>query len=238
MYVSADRLSIRTSRKAEERRVFTGLIETRGHLRRLERRGPGIRLTIGADAGFVSKLELGESVSCDGACLTVVGASGDAFSVDASAETLGSTTLAKRRVGDSLHLERALALGARLGGHLVTGHIDGTGALEDKTPLGDSLRLVFKAPSQVARYLIPKGSIAIDGVSLTINHVDGMNFDVVLIPHTQSVVRLAEKKVGDEVNLEADLIGKYVEHLLSKHQRSAPPSQVSEALLREAGFVS
>mgnify|MGYP002883706924 CR=1 FL=1 len=218
--------------------MFTGLIETTGEIRRLERRGPGVRVSITTGSTFVSELELGESVACDGACLTVVEATDDTFVVEASGETLAHTTLSNRRIGDSLHLERALALGARLGGHLVTGHVDTIGRVREKTAMGESTVMIFDAPPTVSRYIIPKGSISIDGVSLTVNGTDESGFDVVLIPHTQSVVNLAKKRVGDSVNLEADLIGKYVEHLLSTQERGPSSSRVSEALLREAGFVS
>lgn len=186
---------------------------------------------------MVAELTLGESVAVDGACLTVIEATGDAFAVDASAETMKRTTLGQRRPGDRLHLERALRLGDRLGGHLVTGHIDATGAVRASEPLGEALRVTFDAPPHLHRYLVAKGSIAIDGVSLTINTVDAAGFDVVLVPHTQSVVHLHHKAPGARVNLEADIIGKYVERLLTARDADPPAPGVDLALLTKSGFI-
>ncbi len=219
--------------------MFTGLIETTGHLRRIEPRGPGVQLTLAAPRAMVAELVLGESVAVDGACLTVIRADADAFVVDASAETMKRTTLGDRRVGDGVHLERALRLGDRLGGHIVAGHVDATGAVRTTEPLGEALRMVFDAPPEIRRYLVPKGSIAIDGVSLTVNTVDERGFDVVLIPHTQSVVHLHAKTAGARVNLEADLIGKYVERLLAWRdgEDSRLGGGVDLALLARSGFV-
>ncbi len=219
--------------------MFTGLIETAGTLRRLEPRGPGVRLVVGAPRAMVAELTLGESVAVDGACLTVIGASGDCFEVDASAETMDRTTLGDRRVGDRVHLERALRLGDRLGGHLVAGHIDATGTVRRVEALGEALVVYFDAPPEVARYLVPKGSIAVDGVSLTVNTVDAAGFSVALVPHTLTIVHLHQKKVGARVNLEADLIGKYVERLLAGRQDEAgrSGSGVDLEMLARAGFV-
>ena len=136
----------------------------------------------------------------------------DRFTVDASAETMQRTTLGERRVGDALHLERALRLGDRLGGHWVTGHVDGVGALSERTPLGEAEQLWFSAPPQVMKYLVDKGSIAIDGASLTVNEVEESRFSVVLIPHTQGVLKLSKAPLGSSVNLEADILGKSVSY--------------------------
>ena len=218
--------------------MFTGLIEAQGRITRLAPRGPGVQIGVHAGQAFVESLTVGDSVACDGACLTVVTTQGQDFTVDASSETMNRTTLSMRRVGDPLHLERALALGDRLGGHLVTGHVDTTGILRSTRRIGETLHMSFAAPEPIRRYLIPKGSITIDGVSLTVNGVDQHGFDIVLIPHTQSVVHLHGKQAGSLVNLEADLIGKYVEHLLEQPERSAPVSRVNMALLKNAGFIS
>lgn len=218
--------------------MFTGLVEMSGRLRRAEPRGPGTRLVIEATAAMVAELTLGESVAVDGACLTVIDATGPSFAVDASAETMQRTTLGDRRPGDRLHLERALRLSDRLGGHLVAGHVDATGNIRAVEPLGEALRMQFDAPPEVRRYLVAKGSIAIDGVSLTVNTVDAAGFDVVLVPHTQSVVHLHHKRQGARVNLEADLIGKYVERLLTWRDGDArPASGVDLALLSKSGFI-
>lgn len=218
--------------------MFTGLVETCGTLRRLVRQGPGARLTLGAPAALVAALQLGESVAVDGVCLTVVAVAGDQFEVEASGETLARTTLGDRRVGDRVHLERALRLSDRLGGHLVSGHVDDTGRVRQMQASGASLAVSFDAPAAVAKYLVPKGSIAVDGVSLTVNEVDERGFQVVLIPHTQNVVHLAEKQPGDRVNLEADLIGKYVERLLSwRSPIEGPRTGVDMDLLARNGFL-
>ena len=203
--------------------MFTGLIETTGTLRRVEARSAGVTVTIGAPRSLVAALSLGESVACDGACLTVTRFGDDAFTVDASAETLARTTLGDRRPGDPLHLERALRLGDRLGGHIVAGHVDATGAVAAKSRLGEALRLDVSVPPSLLRYLVEKGSVAIDGVSLTVNTVDDAagTFSVVLIPHTQGVVTLHQRAVGARVNLEVDVLGKYVERLLGRGPREA-----------------
>ena len=222
--------------------MFTGLIEATGTLRRVAPLPKGVTLTIGAPRAMVAELTLGESVACDGACLTVTRWGDDWFSVDASAETMARTTLGERRPGHSLHLERATKVGDRLGGHIVAGHVDATGRLVRKRPLGEAVELEFSAPPAAARYLVEKGSIAIDGVSLTVNTVDddAGSFSVVLIPHTQGVVTLADRPVGGRVNLEADVIGKYVERLLSYKGGAGAGHKAPLNLetLARAGFMS
>lgn len=218
--------------------MFTGLIETTGTLRRAVPKGPGSTLTIAAPAAMVAELTTGESVAVDGACLTVTTHGGDAFDVDASAETLACTTLGDRRPGDNLHLERAMKLGDRLGGHIVAGHVDATGTIRSVEPLGSALRMVIAAPEAVMRYLVVKGSIAVDGISLTVNEVLADAFSLVLIPHTQSIVHLHKKRAGARVNLEADLLGKYVERLLQPRTESqGQPGGIDLALLARHGFV-
>lgn len=215
--------------------MFTGLVETSGTLRRVEPRGQGVTLTIAAARELVGELTDGESVAVDGACLTVTSASGDCFTVDASAETMARTTLGARRSGDPLHLERALRMGDRLGGHLVSGHIDGTGTVVETRPVGEAVEFTFEAPPNVARYLVDKGSVCVDGISLTVNEVDGARFSVVLIPHTQSIVHLHRKRAGERVNLEADLVGKYIERLMPPRGDDRSPLDL-ETLAR-AGFT-
>jgi riboflavin synthase len=218
--------------------MFTGLIETAGTLRRTTPQGPGATLSIGAPAALVAELTAGESVAVDGACLTVTTFGGDHFEVDASGETLARTTLGDRRVGDTLHLERALRLGDRLGGHIVAGHVDATGTVRSVAPAGQALELIVAAPPEVMRYLVPKGSIAVDGVSLTVNTVLDDAFSLVLIPHTQSIVHLHRKKPGARVNLEADLLGKYVERLLRpRPDASGPRSPIDLEFLARHGFA-
>lgn len=195
--------------------MFTGLIEITGRLRRKVYNGPGATLVIEAPRDMVAELSLGDSVAVDGACLTVTRTTGDAFEVEASAETLDKTTLGDRDPGDGVHLERALRVGDRLGGHLVTGHVDTAGTVRAKAPLGQALQMHFDVPAAQRRYLVPKGSITIDGISLTVNEVDEAGFSVVLIPHTQGIVQLHTRRVGQRVNLEMDILGKYIERLLA-----------------------
>ena len=195
--------------------MFTGLIETRGRIAKIDRKGRGATLTITAPPKLVSELTLGESVAVDGACLTVTHSGSGQFRVDASSETMERTTLQSRKINDEVHLERALRLGDRLGGHWVTGHIDAVGTLRSQTPLGEAVQMWFNAPAPLMRYLVSKGSIAIDGASLTVNEVDQEGFSVVVIPHTQGVLNLTNRRPSSSVNLEMDLIGKYVERLLS-----------------------
>lgn len=213
--------------------MFTGLIEAVGHVRRVERRGPGAQIQLGAPPSMVAELTLGESVAVDGACLTVVRFGGDAFTVDASGETMARTTLGERRGGEAVHLERAMRLGDRFGGHIVAGHVDATGRVERVAPAGEALEMWISAPAEAERYLIEKGSIAVDGVSLTLNALAPGRFSVTLIPHTQRVIHLAEKRPGARVNLETDIIGKYVERLLGR----ATGRPVDVDLLSRAGFL-
>lgn len=159
---------------------------------------------------------LGESIAIDGACMTVVRSEGPLFSVEVSPESLDKTTLGDRAEGDLVNLERAMSVGDRFGGHFVSGHIDETGRLVSIEDVGACLRMTFELPPALCRYVIPKGSITIDGISLTVNGLDieGNQFDVMIVPHTQSETSLAQRKPGDRINLEVDMLGKYVERLL------------------------
>lgn len=224
--------------------MFTGLIERIGQIRRVTRQALGVSLSIGVDAGFVAELALGDSVAVNGVCLTVTSKLGDFFTVDVSAESLSRSVLKHVKPNDSVQLERALRLGDRLGGHLVTGHVDAVGRLVRVESLGESLQLWFEAPAEIARFLVEKGSIAIDGASLTINAVcdqaSGARFSVVLIPHSQEKLLLSQKSPGAEVDLEADIIGKYVERLLGRggeQKTVSGESGVTLDLLARAGFM-
>jgi len=197
--------------------VFTGIITAVGTVEDVRVTAAGKRFTI--DSGWSSPgLELGESIAIEGACMTVVAFDGARFEVEVSPESLACTTLGDLRPGSAVNLERAMAVGDRLGGHFVSGHVDGVGAIVGMEPAGDCLEVTFRAPPDVQRYLIAKGSITVDGISLTVNGVhdtdDGGRFDVMIIPHTRENTSLRGKGVGSAVNLEADLLGKYVERLL------------------------
>ena len=193
--------------------MFSGIVEEMGVIKSLVPGLAGARLSI--LTGIVLKdLQLGESVSVSGACLTAAEVGEADFAVDVSVETLGVTTLGTLTAGAAVNLERALKLNDRLGGHLVTGHVDGTGLLRKRTQAGNTLLLTLEVPEPILRYCIPKGSITVDGVSLTINSVSENGVSVAIIPHTAKVTTLGLKQPGDAVNLESDLIGKYVERLL------------------------
>ncbi len=191
--------------------MFTGLVEGTGKLRSRARRGPGYRLEIETDLG---PLELGESISVNGACLTVAAMTHGAFEADISLETADKTTLGRIGPGSSVNLERSLRLGDRLGGHLVSGHVDGVGVVRSVSAVGEAQRVVITAPAELAPFIAAKGSVALDGVSLTVNAVRGAELEIMLIPHTQQVTNLGRLAPGTEMNLEVDLLARYVVHYL------------------------
>lgn len=193
--------------------MFTGLVQAVGTVRDTRPASGGVVLAI--EAPFES-LVLGESIATDGTCLTVTRDLGDGFEAHASTETLAKTTLGGLRKGSRVHLERALAMGDRLGGHIVTGHVDGVGTLVERRPVGDNLEVTFEVPETLAPFLAPKGSITVDGVSLTVNRVRGTRFDVMLVPFTQKETKLGQIPVHGRVNLEVDVLAKYVARLLGK----------------------
>ncbi len=193
--------------------MFTGIIQTTGRIARRASPGAGARLTI-ATSRRLPALALGESIAINGACLTVTGLRDRSFTVDLSPETLRCTTLGRATPAMRVNLERALRVGDRLGGHIVLGHVDGVGRLEAIKPDGDWVLYRFRAPRALAPYLVEKGSIAIDGVSLTIFGCRGPSFTVALIPHTLAETNLGERKPGDAVNLEADVLLKHIEAML------------------------
>lgn len=195
--------------------MFTGIVTDVGQVRHIEKRGD-THVVIGTQYD-VSAIEIGASVACSGACLTVVdkGSAKDRwFAVTASAETLSKTNIGNWKTGDAVNLERPMRVGDELGGHIVTGHIDGVAEVVSVTPEGESTRLLFQAPAELARFIAPKGSVALDGVSLTVNEVDGARFGVNIIPHTQKVTTFGKLKPGMKVNLEVDLMARYVARLV------------------------
>lgn len=222
--------------------MFTGLIEGTGTLVRIDRHGPDAKMVLRADFAL-DKVVLGESIAVDGACLTVVSYQKDLFTLDVSAETLNRTTLGRKPPGSRFNLERAMRLGDRLGGHLVSGHVDGIGVLKNRYPEGRSWRLAFGMPPELARYVIAKGSIAINGISLTVNGCESEQFDVNIVPHTAQATTIGDWQTGTEVNLETDLIGKYVEKMVrawtspGSSQSGTPSSSISADFLRKHGFV-
>ena len=224
--------------------VFTGLVETVGKLEARAARGPGARLSI---ATSLPSLALGESISVSGVCLTVDAVTKTGFEADTSGETLEKTTLGGLSIGARVNLERALTLEKGLGGHMVTGHVDGVGTLVSRSPLGEAERLVFRFPAALGRFIAPKGSVAVDGISLTVNGVTGDTFDVAIIPRTRQETCIGELGPGGAVNLEVDVLARYVLRALDskagaadKDAASATGSAADAAmveLLRKNGYM-
>lgn len=196
--------------------MFTGIVTALGSLREVQPIGGGhdMRLVIGVEPEFLAGAVVGCSIACSGACLTAVDLYADSFSANASAETLSKTTLGQWKPGRRINLERSLKLGDELGGHLMSGHVDGVGEVLSATPENASVRWRFRAPAHVAPHIAAKGSIAIDGVSLTVNEVDGAEFGVNIIPHTAAVTSFGTLQPGDAVNLEIDTLARYVARLM------------------------
>lgn len=216
--------------------MFTGLIETVGALAVVARHGQDVRLTVRTGTMAAAELRVGDSVAVSGVCLTAVALTADGFSADVSAETLACTTLGEMGVGSRVNLERALLPTTRMGGHLVSGHVDGVGVVHRITTVGASRVMTFTVPSNLSRYIAAKGSICIDGVSLTVNHVQQDSFDVNIIAHTAAVTTLGDYTVGRRVNIEVDLLARYLERLVQREVSAE--SGITRALLVEHGFVA
>ncbi|OGQ97045.1 MAG: riboflavin synthase subunit alpha [Deltaproteobacteria bacterium RIFOXYD12_FULL_57_12] len=210
--------------------MFTGIIQGKGRIIESRPAGGGMVFVLEADFDLVDPEE-GESIAVNGVCLTAKAIAGRRFAVDVSPESLARTTLGRLAHGKTVNLERALRLSDRLGGHLVSGHVDGVASVLDVRPEGDFVRYTFGIPANLAKYIIEKGSIAVNGISLTVNSCDAQVFAVAIIPHTLKITTMGSLKKGASVNIEVDLIGKYVEKLLAvKHE----PGQVAESRLNPA----
>ena len=195
--------------------MFTGIITALGTIDEIITKADGdVRLGI-MTPWDCTTIPLGASIACSGVCLTVVAVSGGRFDVDVSAETMAVTTLAAWQEGTQINLERALAMGDELGGHIVSGHVDGIGTLISVDRDGDGYRLVIEAPEDLAPLIAPKGSVAVDGISLTVNAVEGRRFGLMIIPHTWDHTTLAARQPGDKINLEADMLARYVARIVS-----------------------
>lgn len=215
--------------------MFTGLIEDLGTVRELRRESSGVRLSVGT-AIPAAELRLGDSVAVNGICLTVVAAGSGGFTADVSPETLERSTLGELAAGSRVNLERALRLSDRLGGHLVSGHIDAIATVGERLQDRNAIRFTFRLPGAVNRFVAEKGSVAVDGISLTVNAVTEETFSVAVIPHTLAMTTLREKKSGDRVNIETDLIARYIARLLGV-EGAKPAAPLSLDFLAKHGFL-
>jgi len=220
--------------------MFTGIIQAIGTLKGIEPRGGDLRLRVASGRLPLGDVAVGDSIATNGVCLTVVGLSADGFAADVSNESLGLTTLGELQPGAPLNLEPALTLNSPLGGHLVSGHVDGIGRILERRADARSIRFTIEAPAALARYIAHKGSICVDGASLTVNGVDGRRFQLNIVPHTLDQTIMAGYRTGTRVNLEVDLIARYLERLLlgdRAAETGAPATGVTMELLARSGFL-
>lgn len=217
--------------------MFTGIIEEIGKVHAIIKSNKSAKIDINASK-VLQDIKIGDSISTNGVCLTVTEYSPSAFVVDVMAETMRKSSLYQLNPGDEVNLERALRAGDRLGGHIVSGHIDGTGIITDIGKEDNAIWVTISAPYELLKYIILKGSIAIDGISLTVAYVDDKTLKVSVIPHTREVTTLFKKKVGDMVNLECDMVGKYIEKLLKPMETKEEKKVIDLDYLSENGFLT
>lgn len=216
--------------------MFTGIIEAIGTIASLNRQDAEWRLVIDTGKLPLDDVRIGDSIAVSGCCLTVVELGSQSFSADVSNESMRCTNLGSLKTGDRVNLEKAMRADSRFGGHIVSGHVDGVGELVASEPEGKSLKLTFAAPRELARYIAPKGSICIDGTSLTVNTVDGNRFSINIIPHTQEETVIGSYRTGQPVNLEVDIVARYLERLLSGNPDQQ--SGISRDFLKQHGYPS
>lgn len=217
--------------------MFTGIIEAIGAVKNLRQIQSEWRLTLDTEKLDLSDVRMGDSIAVNGCCLTVVELHDDGFAADVSNETMQCTTLGTLENGSRVNLEKAMLVTSRLGGHIVSGHVDGVGVLRASEPDGKSTRLEFEVPAELAKYIAAKGSICIDGTSLTVNEVLGVTFSINVIPHTQTETIIGAYRVGQKVNLEVDLIARYLERLMRGEETGdSSGEQLSKEFLQEHGF--
>ncbi|MEJ2693307.1 MAG: riboflavin synthase [Candidatus Thiodiazotropha sp.] len=219
--------------------MFTGIIQSIGHITSLSARGGDARLSIDCGDLDMGDVALGDSIATNGVCLTVVELNARGFAADLSRETLSLSTLHQLKPGSRVNLEKALTLSARLGGHLVSGHVDAVGRVRERSDDARSIRFSIEAPPELAKYIAHKGSICVDGVSLTVNAVRGAVFELNIVPHTLQQTIMGDYRIGTQINLEVDLIARYLERLMLGEQAAeAEPAGVTETLLKARGFIS
>jgi len=219
--------------------MFTGIIEAVGSIVAMESKGSDVSVRVRSGKLDLRDVKLGDSIATNGVCLTVVQLPGDGYIADVSGETIARTGFADYQAGQRVNLEKALMPTSRLGGHLVSGHVDGVGKIVAVKPLGRAMEYWVEAPRELARYIAEKGSITVDGISLTVNSVEGARFRLTIVPHTSGETTVGEWKVGSRVNLEVDVIARYLERLVlgDKAADMAPASGVTMAMLAENGFM-
>ena len=217
--------------------MFTGIIQSIGKIRHIQPKGGDFRLTLSTGKLPLADVKLGDSIAVSGVCLTAVELGDGQFSADVSRETLSRTTLGNMKAGFRVNLELALTPTTRLGGHIVSGHVDGVGEVVQRSADARSVRFVIEAPANLAKYIAEKGSICVDGVSLTVNGVDGKRFDLNIVPHTLAETTMEEFQPGRKVNLEVDLLARYLERLLLGEKAACSSGGVTEELLANSGFI-
>jgi len=218
--------------------MFTGIIQAIGRINSLEPRGGDVRLTLGTGKLDMAGVVPGDSIAVSGVCLTAIVVDGVSFAADVSRETLSLTTLGDLKTGSPVNLEKALTLATPLGGHLVSGHVDGVGRVLDRREDGRSIKFRIEAPAELARYIAHKGSISVDGTSLTVNDVSGREFDLNIVPHTLKETIMSEYAPGTRVNLEVDLLARYLERLILGDQAADPKARgITAEFLAKHGFL-
>jgi len=216
--------------------MFTGIIQAVGRISKMERKGGDMRLTLDTSELQLGDSDLGDSIAVNGVCLTAVEYTGNGFVADVSQETISTTSLGKLKPGSEVNLEKALTLNTALGGHLVSGHVDGLGTLSTMRNDGRSIRYEFSVPQNLAHYIAEKGSVTIDGTSLTVNHVDGNQFGVNIVPHTRENTIFRHYEINTQVNIEVDIIARYLERLLTGQSAETGDNQLLKKLA-ESGFI-
>lgn len=217
--------------------MFTGIIEATGHIAAIKRSGQDAQLTIQSDTLDFSDVKLGDSIASNGVCLTVTSLGSKSFTADVSGETLSRTLFGSYQTGQRINLEKALLPTTRLGGHLVSGHVDGIAIVSKVKKTGQSWQIYLQSPEELGRYIAEKGSVTIDGISLTVNELTANGFRLTIVPHTARETTIQALQAGSKVHLEVDLLARYIERLLQGKQAAAPASHVTMNLLQQSGFL-